>query len=665
MPLHRFGKGSRRRMSRFGKASYKEPARDHVEDIENNNAVVLRERTADARKKTNGIFPFADSLTNYYIDKNNGVIKTDAKHFASTIENESGRGLNMLAYYPVVSLLFESLLPNGVHAKQFFKHKLLDAPEAEAEAEEVDMEFGRRRRRRAAKFGASEPKNSLYDTVEPSEENDPDKMETPDKMNKLGGLIRLDERVMAQLSIATAMVVNEILSDVPSREIPDPNSRSFQSKRVIYYEDIIKHIHTNFGSIITLDPRTGDAFDRLSNDEVTSFARTLLEKFVEFDHANSVLCVDTVDADGTEMIDIENKPSGFANIYKKRLAVLGKVSAASVGKVWESKGTVGVGGDLVNFNEIFMATRAVILGNSNLAFGTKFRTKQPLTNVVSEKNNDILFDVVCSVMSLVAAHVMTYSLSYAIDTYTRLAIRGAERKDGVIKFKGNENVITPQIIFPGVQAALEMYGTSAKAWDKEVAFHLHTMPGLMSLFLAAHKAYDLDDSRPGVKTFSNKQANKPAWAVDREKQAEDQEYWSHIKGQVNADPYEGIGAADGDDDELLDNLEILARDSEQARVYGANRSAQASALADAYQNARMYGQQAGRLDNLVHDASGFGKKRRSKRHSFGKKRRSKRRHAASFGKKRRSKRHSAAFGKKRRSKRRSASFGKKTRKHKH
>lgn len=644
MPLHRFGKGSRRKMSRFGRS-----AKAEAVAINESNAIELNNRAKEASSMmTNEMFPWASSLTNSIIANRNGVPRVnDIASIVDEIENESGKGLNALAAYAVMPAIFDTLLPKGVHVDNPYEAKMSPANGRATETVEKAALY-----RPALKTHASTPTS------------------TPDGMNSLKGYIRLDERVMAQLSIAVSLVINSIIDSIPSREIQDPTDIAYRTKRVMYFEDLVQHIHKNFGSVITLDPSTGDAFDRLTSSELNNFARTLLNKFATTAGKESDLV--GLSMEDKKHVVYGSKISLFNTIYAKRIKTLTTVKGASVGKVWASK-EAGLGTKFVD--GLYLAIYDMVDGNARLAWGTRFAIpgdkliKSQRTEGGGTLSYNSVDDAVVSILSLVALHVITYSMSYAIDTYVRLAIRGATREsDNSIQFEGtgadeNANVVTPQIIFPGVQAALEMYGVSARDWDKEVAFNLHTIVPLMGLFLVAHQMYDLDDSRPGVKTFSNKQTNKPAWAVDREKQSQDQEYYSHIRGRVNkSDDFDSGLKIDGVS-MTGTNEDVMRGVDGYVQQVGVDKSKQANFMAAAHTANRLYGSESSRLNSMLPKASEFGRRRKRRSASFGKKSKKSKRRSASFGKKkaRKSRKHrSASFGKK--SKRRSASFGRR-RKH--
>ncbi len=497
--------------------------------------------------------------------------------------------------------------------------------------------------------------------------------ETPDKMNKMKGSIKLDERVSAQLSIAAAVVVNQILASVPSHEITDP-SKNYGSTRVIFFEDVVRYIQEHFGNNITLDPKSGDAFENMSSGEVNNFSRGLLKMFVDkgIKRFKGVpFSAKLYDVKGAEL----SEPSGGSNadidayvfkhatgyaemfdIYKTRVKAMLGVKASNVGKVWDSKGDNDKDGDRLTYNHTryvtnlaYMCTERIMAGNANMAYGTRFK--------MDDIDEDTAEIAVCSILTLVALHIITYSLAYSVDAYLRLAIRGADREGGVIVFtdvdNGNgANVITPQMVFPGVKAALEMYNVDARLWDSKVAFYLRTNPKLLELFLAAKKLYDIDTSKPAVKGFMNAEMVNPLWMESRASQAKYSNYYNQIKGRINEDNDEGTA-----------NFSSLRADTRYSDLGGDVQN-----ITGMMETLRNSGAAASELDRLVNRpvVTGFGRRHRRRRSSsFGKKaRKSRKRHSASFGKRRR--RRSASFGKKARKSRkgrRSASFGKKKRHH--
>jgi hypothetical protein len=743
-----------------------------------------RNNMAQMNLAQNTLVPFGGDMqseTDAVILQQQGLRRTlDVDALSDEITNETGRGLDMLAYYPIIEYAFWRALPPHIHtdrqlnpllyhaltsnvaltpnygsidnnkaifetafavpsddgetpaatpagmtteeaetelvrinAKQYEKayYDALSGNEAAQEAAVAtlvekggkpdDIEriravynklketaFGRRRKYRKSRFGsiavenAEEAVQALYvadggrkysfvpmvfkEILVSDGEGDSETYNTPDNMNKMKGTIKLDERVSAQLSIAAAVVVNQILESVPSHEITDP-SKHYGSTRVIFFEDVVRHIQEHFGNIITLDPLSGDAFETMSPGEVNNFSRSLLTKFVKAKNTtasganfsatmyklnNQAEIVGELDepegGDGDKDMPcyvFKNGP-GYAEmfgIYKSRVKAMLGVKAANVGKVWASKGADDNEAKYMT-NLAYMCTERILEGNANMAYGTKFK--------IDDIEEDTAQRAVTSILTLVALHIITYSLAYSIDAYLRLAIRGADRVNGVIEFKAEQseegaNVITPQMVFPGVKAALEMYNVDARSWDSKVAFYLRTNPKLLELFLAAKKMYDIDNSKPAVKGFMNAEMVNPLWMESRASQAKYSNYYNQMKGRMNP----------------------LTDAEEESNYKGARNSTKYSDLegdvkniTDMMETLRNSGAAASDLDRLVNRSvvSGFGRRHRRRKSSFGKKKgskKAKRHSASSFGKRRRRK---SSFGKKKKGSKK-MSFGKKRR----
>ncbi len=439
---------------------------------------------------------------------------------------------NALAWYPLISVLGEKILPHDVRMNG----------KTEIHEHLSDRRFGgdpnkvAQGRIRLSRVQYAYENDSGIEVMSQTDYDNEEGAPTPDKLNKLGGYITMDQRVSAQLSIAASMILRSILDKVPSKEIPDPTS-NFKTKNVIYVESLVDYIHSNFARNITLDPSTGDAFERLTKGDMQDFTRSLIRTFLKA-RAKPALANEVVDfketvttESGTAVVEMKigKVPSLFEDVYKARLEAMCTVSKENVGKVWQSKTAAQFEknyGRSLPYNAFWIAVATYLKANSRVTFGTR-------VNLPTKKSYDVVFDVACSILSLICLHVISYAISYAVDAYIRLAIRGAERNQrGAIVFN-HENVITPQIIFPGIRAALELYGVSAQSWDKEVAFQLNTNKELMAVFLAAKKAYDIDNTKPGVRRFSNPVAEDPYWARDRASQSARQSEWDDVKGRYN------------------------------------------------------------------------------------------------------------------------------------
>lgn len=628
----------------------------------------LANRANEARimLANNSLVPFegnVQSETDAVLLAQQGQMRNlDTDALEAEIDNETGHGLNMLAYYPAIDTIFDLILPPGVSADVLYKSDLL-------ETVRLSTSTMFNRASGTASDGFARVSTNPAVTATP----------TPDKLNKLVGYIKLDERVMVQLSIAAALVVGNILENVPSHEVQADNE-TFQTKRVYYYEDLVKYIHSKYSDIITLDTTPGDAFENMSGSEVNNFARSLLAKYLK--KADSALYTKSgtskiknsitkgtygIEGDGASITLGSTISFYYDNdTYEHRVDSMLKVGAQNVGKVWQSKsasankaaksisGAAGL--PIVLRNEmlhtaraIYIGTRDVVRGYSNIAFGTKIKTG----DLVKVDELNVIEDLVISILSLVALHVITYSLSYAVDAYIRLAIRGAVRNtNGEIEFKGIDggeeaNVITPQMIFPGIKAALEMYNMNPRDWDRKVAFHLHTNPAVMSLFKQAKDAYDMDTSRPGIKGFRNAKAEDPTWMKDRATQRELEEYYAKAKGRVNNVPGTTTppDPADGS-----------TGGTPMGRTLGIKNTKN---IVNSVKNLRGLVPEVDEL-NRIAGRDLINVPRNGIPVAFGKARR--RRHRSSSFGKRKQKRRSSSFGKKTRKGRRSSSFGKKTRK---
>lgn len=731
-----------------------------------------RNNMAQVNLSQNTLVPFGGDMqseTDAVILQQQGLRrKVDFEALGEEITNETGRGLDMLAYYPLVDYAFWLALPARIgtdhqvnpllyHAlnvgklnskggstagnKQIFsrafgvpdddeevatteepttvgqvnklggadavafyqslgnsnmsdeerdiiasklstevREKIIDLYAAANPQPEASSSFGRRHRK--SRFGSvnivnapesvrkmysNDSENDDYSVVpmvfaEIQGEGD-GTYETPDKMNKMRGVIKLDERVSAQLSIASAVVVNQILASVPSHEITDP-SNHYGSTRVIFFEDVVRHIQEHFGNVITLDPQSGDAFETMSPGEVNNFSRSLLSKFVKAENKTfsdqnfGAMMFDDKEleepkggSDKDMRCYVFKKDPGYAEmfgIYKSRVKAMLGVKAANVGKVWASKGADDAQAKYIT-NLAYMCTERIMAGNANMAYGTKFK--------IDGIDEDTAKRAVTSILTLIALHIITYSLAYSIDAYLRLAIRGADRHDGAIVFTTEDsgegaNVITPQMVFPGVKAALDMYNVDARSWDSKVAFYLRTNPNLLELFLAAKKMYDIDNSKPAVKGFMNAEMVNPLWMESRASQAKYSNYYNQMKGRVNS-----LGDEDADD---VQNFNKGRSSTKYSDLEGDVEN-----ITDMMETLRNSGAAASDLDRLVNRpiVSGFGRRHRRRSSSFGKKKKGSKkakRHSASFGKRRG--RRSASFGKKKGSKKaKRNSFGKKKR----
>jgi hypothetical protein len=565
----------------------------------------LAARTEKARNMlaNNTIVPYGGNIqseTDAVILQQQGYRRvTDPRELMDELENETGRELNLLAYYEDIEPIYELILPDGV--------------------------------------GATEAASAA---------------DTPDKAVKLAGSIKLDERVRVQLSIAAALVINKILQSVPSHEVVD-QGLAFSTKTVIYFEDLVVYIQKKFGDIISLDfdnDYNGD-FGSLSDDEVRRFARKLLKKLVT---------------------------GRVGTLFKNRAQLMVPVKAASVGKVWKSKQTGEMITDDLVENIMNHTQKVLVEGNAGIAFGTKFKIQFPhddsdappavelgdaagagealaegegggreVPRVARDDASrgrlsgppraapstiqNYLNNAVNVVLGSVALHVISYALAYAVDAYIRLAIHGADRVDNTITFNANgdsesANVITPQMIYPGIKSALDMYGVHLSEWDNKVAFYLRTNDKVYGIFEYAKKLYDIDTTKPAVKGFMNAKMLDPMWMTSREDKAKLQDLYDKVKGRRN-------------------NVDNISDKLRSATPHGDE-----------------YGQLAGTIirSQMLGVSASFGRRRKRRSASFGKKKHGKRR-SASFGKKKHGKRRSASFGKKKHGKRRSASFGKKTR----
>jgi hypothetical protein len=531
---------------------------------------------------------------------------------------------NMLGWYPLVSIIGERLAPADIRMNGRTEvHEHISNKDFGGAGKKVEQGFIQVTIQKYAHEAVD--LGSLDTTLNvDSEQGHP----TPDKLNKLGGLLTIDQRVSAQLSIAASLILRSILSDVPSKEIADA-SEAYTTMRVIYVEDLIEYIHTKYRRNLTLDPSTGDAFENMTEGELTNFSTKLIRTFVKArgNVKGSVHFSEGVEGDEYVM-KIGKVPSVFDDVYKTRLEAMCTVAKENVGKVWQSKSadafTTNYGRSMP-YNALWIAVAKYLHADDNhLTFGTR-------NTQAARQDKEAVFDVACSVLTLICLHVITYALSYAFDAYIRLAIRGAERNSyGAIIFN-HENVITPQIIFPGIRAAIELYGVSAETWDQEVAFQLSTNKNLLALFLAAKKAYDVDNTKPGVKRFSNPIAEDPYWTRDRSSQSARQSEWEEVKGRFNPDIDVGSSSKSLNIHTAEDNAANLAKSVETYRRIGR----QASAL-----NKRF-----GPVVSVDFGRSRKGGKRRhsGKKSSFGKKRR-----GSGSIKKRRSGKKKSSFGKKRR-----------------
>jgi hypothetical protein len=641
--------------------------------------LALRANDAQIMLANNTLVPFEGNIqseTDAVIMAQQGQQRSlNEEALLDEINNETGHGLNMLAYYPVVDMIFDSLLPGGVHANHRYGPdnsvlSLLSPPSRGARVGGL--------LNRSSNFARNS--NTPYDHNKSTSTPTSGALapsETPDKLNKMYGNIKLDERVMAQLSIAAALVVGDILENVPSHEIQDSSSTAFQTKRVYYYEDLVKYIQSKYGNVITLDTKPGDAFEHMTSSEVNNFARSLLTLFLKKPNAFTAASTSGPAAPTSygvhgddASIEIGAKPTLMYedDTYKKRVDSMLTVTAQNVGKVWKSKSkSAAAAGDMEIVATLnYIATRDVVRGYSNIAFGTKIKSSEKFefdTSVSSTTYKfNILDDIVISILSLVSLHVMTYALSYAIDSYIRLAIRGAERdSSGAIQFCGiaagsDANVITPQMIFPGIKAALEMYNVNPRVWDRKVAFHLHTNPSVMSLFLEAKRMYDIDDSRPGIKGFQNAKGEDPTWMKDRATQRQLEEYYAKAKGRMNYD-----SASGGDNDPAVAPASGTGYRIDRKGMGATLGLKQTENVVKSLKDLRRLSPEIDELRriagrDLISSSNNIPA-------AFGRRHRRKPRHSASFGKKVRKHRRSSSFGKKVRKHRRSASFGKKTRKH--
>lgn len=727
-----------------------------------------RNNMAQLMLAQNTLVPFGGNIQSetdaVIMREHNGIRNTvDYEMIADEIQNETGRGLDMLAYYPIIEWIFGNLLPQGVDTTTrqinwfmsyaFFTKKsdsnnavmvpkvnedlidqnrlntaiafsiLANRPAtvndlstlnveirkniSENDRATIESEFSKERReqiksmtegkedaiKKARYYNRLLNDNDLTDLTSPSAfgrrggrsrfgakaseifdgyfkgvdledskknpsvfipdapvffddtPNEKPSALTPDKLNKLKGTIKLDERVSAQLSIAAAVVVNQILQSVPSSEVTDKDS-NFSSVNVIYFEDVVRHIQKNFGGVITLDPSSGDAFEAMSSGEVNVFSRKLLTLFnnTKMTMASNTFVKSPIGKPEYEMtgyyVPFEQGIARMAHIYSKRIKAILGVKASSVGKVWESNilsDDKARAKTLYTTNVAYQSTERVVKANANIQFGTKF--KMDVTPELCE-------EAVISILTLVALHVITYALSYAIDAYIRLAIRGADRNDkGEIVFDGtgeddSANVITPQMIFPGVKAALEMYNVDARLWDSKVAFNLRVNESLLNLFLEAKKMYDVDNTKPVVKGFMNAEMMNPAWMENRQSQAKLQDTYAKIRGRRNKMD---------DDKEFMTSFQNN-RYSAISDGLGENIQNITDAMAT-LRNRRLA---ADDLDALVRRpiVSGFGRRHRGSKKS----RKSGKRRSASFGRRHRGSKKSRKSGK-----RRSASFGRRHR----
>lgn len=645
------------RHHRFGRADIRQKAREDIaRNVEEANDQYRR--YADMSLSNKGLM--ADRLV---LEAQEGRREIDERVVSDEILSEKGKNLAAGSLYAASNLIFQLLLPTGVNANEemnFNEH--LVNPRFQT----GDGSTGLKQRRKKLMISRSMFAHPLpLHMVDPARYGD-DFGSTPDKMNNLGGFITLDQRVMAQLSIGASVVVQDIIDAVPSHEVPDVTN-NYTTKRVIYVEDLVDYIHANFSQNITLDPDTNDAFDRLSKGALSNFTRGLLRKFsvaasnIIGDEEHGSVYFNERDAIegepmGETVYDVGKYPSVFKHIYFSRLHSMCSVSKENVGKVWQSKTkSTSLKSDKTPYNAIWMSVASMLRGNARTVFGTKFNMRkdelsmQAGTQNVTERKEDgvssyfengadverydAVFDLVCSVMSLIAIHVMSYALSYAIDAYIRLAIRGAERVDGKIVFN-HENVITPQIIFPGIKSALEMYGVSSSTWDKEVAFHLSTNKALMELFLEAKRTYDVDNSKPGVKRFSNPIAEDPYWTQDRSSQSARNADWEEKKGNFNQQVEKAPTGSSG-----RVNLTDLYRADRTSQIMDARKVADgiANSVASLRRHAgqeQMLRERAGAGRSIDIVGAAFGRSRRGSKRRHSSKNKSRK---ASFGKKRASK----------------------------
>jgi hypothetical protein len=625
----------------------------------------LAARTEKARNMLahNSIVPYGGNIqseTDAVILQQQGYRRVaDKAELQDELEKETGRELNLLAYYQDIETIYEAILPGGVYSEQWLAHvtggSASTAADANVAVASALYNLNAVAKVRAAAFAAAEKAaadptsvaaavtaagvaadavsggvaagaatavtaaanaaaaandagaaaaaaevqlqtvvRTLTSTPAPAAAY---AVDTPDKAVKLAGSIKLDERVQVQLSIAAALVINKILQSVPSHEVVDQGS-AFSTKTVIYFEDLVVYIQRKFGDVISLDfdnDYDGD-FSSLSDDEVRRFARKLLKKLVL-------------------------TPAAAENTFASHAEMMVPVKAASVGKVWESKGFAMSA--KVSSDAIMVGTEKILVeGNAGIAFGTKFKVDIASSGTTIQNT---LNNAVCVVLGSVALHVISYALAYGVDAYIRLAIHGADRDNNTITFNAEgagdaANVITPQMIYPGIKSALDMYGVHLTEWDNKVAFYLRANSHVLNIFMHAKKLYDIDTTKPAVKGFMNAKMLDPMWMTSREDKAKLQDLYSKVKGRRNgtsAAPtpaYTGLNQASAD--------VIRANDFD--------------ALSESIVKSQKLGMSA----------------------SFGRRRK---RRSASFGKKKHGKRRSASFGKKKHGKRRSASFGKKTR----
>jgi hypothetical protein len=426
--------------------------------------------------------------------------------------------------------------------------------------------------------------------------------------------LALDERASLMASVGTAMVICKILHGVESKTF---YSDSGLEKKLVYVEDIISYIHDTFGDVITLDQSSSDAFERMTRDQRRNHERKLLKDMLTgAKHIGG--------AGSMAVNDHTNAAAAQTHIFfDEKIKAMVTVDAANVGKLWFSEPIQQLGNVFADANadnvfaHIVVDTLNIIKGSPRVEISSNMKIDPSKNGTVPANGNmstkGVPLKIATEILALVALHVLTYSITAALDFYFKLAYRADQ-----LTFSTDNNVITHSVFAPGLLAALKMYGISEAAFDDEMAFQINTNAEVKELFRAAHQAYDTTGGNlVGAKTFKSEADTVPSWLVSKEEQLKYEQEFARTKGVVKAT--------------------APARNAPNYANIATNIAASAKLASNS------------NLAKHARSIAGFGRRRRrsSRKASFGRRKRSSKR-KASFGRRKRSSKRKASFGRRRR-----------------
>lgn len=323
---------------------------------------------------------------------------------------------------------------------------------------------------------------------------------------KYYGEMVFDERATAMTSVAASLVLCDILHKVKCEKFIDPNG---QKSKLIYLEDLITYIQTHYGDVISLDdskaPNTPGAL------------RSLVKRLVGYTKTNTATFEAAIVAAGTATATAKSnfatsRQDERAKVYASEVKEYTLVTSVNVGKTWASEhdATKKDANFVKIYEELIKAVKGFLEGSPRITWAVNSKLDFDISSNEAQ-------EAAANVLALIAANVITYSLTASLDLVYKLA-----KHAGKVSF---EDVVLPYTVhYPHLLAALKLYGISASTFDDANAVQINTVDAVKKLFQTAHEAYD-EVKNSGSRRYVSKEDETPDWMKSREERMEDEKKW--------------------------------------------------------------------------------------------------------------------------------------------